>query len=377
MLKLCFQLPTLGNTPIINRTCPICKFPKGQIHDHKTRFVQDFQQPMVYQTRIKCPRCNKTWTCYPKGITAYKHRSNRTIAYGIMIYFYGLGYRYSSASLSALGISVSHVQIYRDFIEICKKVQAIVECSRRDKPQKVRIMGVDGTYQKVKGQGSVSLIFNCDLDSGDLVEVQLADEEDPQVVKAWIKTWKMIYSVEAIMTDGHKNYEYLDDYTVLEVNHLTCKAHFVKAKVIRARKLIQECERRRYSKVVDILKILDEILHDLSPPKEKELQELFNKVLEYKKAYSIARRRKSRRPRHFTPGYRTYLLVTEVFDKFQDLVAQDVSTNNATERQIGLTLKIRSKLMRGFEVPENILLFARFAGYVRANGPRFNLAQVM
>lgn len=376
-LKFRFRLPSLASDPIMNRTCPRCKYPRGHVHGRKSRLLQDVQHPQVRQVRLKCPRCAKTWTCYPLGITPFKHRTNRAIATGIMFYYYGLSYRYASAALEAQGVRVHPSQIYRDFIEACEKSQALALHRRRLHPPTVPRLGVDGTGQRLKGRPSSGLLFATDLDTQQVLEIHLAQEDHPLVVHSWLQTWRDLFGVEEVMTDGHSNYEILDDYASLGMRHLMCQAHFVKAKIIRLRKLREECQRRRYRGLDQILQLLDQVLHDLSPPQAGVLQELFARVLPYKKAYSAARRRESRRPRHYTPGYRAYLLVTEVLEKFPDLVAQPVTTNNTTERGIGLTLKIRSKLMRGFEKEENILKFARFAAYVRSGGPKFDLTEVV
>jgi hypothetical protein len=294
-----------------------------------------------------------------------------------MLYFYGLSYRYASAALEAQGIRAHFTQIYRDFVEASLKAQALAFCARRDHPRRIPRLGIDGTGQRLKGRPAAGVLVGSDLDSDEVLEVQLATEDEPDELQSWVRTWRDLYGVEAVMTDGHSNYEVLDDFTRFEVRHLRCQAHFVKAKVIRLRKLKETCQRRRYLGLVRILESLDVVLHDLSPPQGAPLQDLFQRVLPYKFSYSRARRRRYRRPRHYPPGYQTYLLVTEVLEVFPDLVAQPVTTNNATERGIGLTLKIRSKLMRGFQKEENILNFARFAAYVRAHGPKFNLADVV
>lgn len=376
-LKFRFRLPSLASEPIMNRTCPRCKCPRGHVHGRKSRFLQDVQHPQVHQVRLKCPLCAKTWTCYPLGVTPFKRRTDRAIATGIMLYYYGLSYRYASAALEAQGVRAHPSQIYRDFIEACEKSQALALYRRRLHPPIVPRLGVDGTGQRLKGRPASGLLFATDLDTQQVLEVHLAQEDNPLVVHSWLQTWRDLFGVEDIMTDGHSNYEILDDYASLGVRHWVCQAHFVKAKVVRLRKLREECQRRRYGGLDQILQELDQVLHDLSPPQALVLQNLFARVLPYKKAYSAARRRRSRRPRHYTPGYRAYILVTEVLEKFPDLVSQPVTTNNTTERGIGLTLKIRSKLMRGFEKEQNILNFARFAAYVRSRGPRFDLTEVL
>ena len=54
-------------------------------------------------------------------------------------------------------------------------------------------------------------------------------------------------------------------------------------------------------------------------------------------------------------------------DTWRRIGAGDQPTNNTAERLIGLLLKIRSKTMRGFAKPENILRFVHLAAYLWEN----------
>lgn len=56
--------------------------------------------------------------------------------------------------------------------------------------------------------------------------------------------------------------------------------------------------------------------------------------------------------------------MTEVLDKFEDIAVQDIKTNNTCERQNGLNLKLRSKTMRGFENPSNVIKFTSLEIYL-------------
>ncbi|MFL6216796.1 MAG: hypothetical protein ACJ74J_23140, partial [Blastocatellia bacterium] len=67
-------------------------------------------------------------------------------------------------------------------------------------------------------------------------------------------------------------------------------------------------------------------------------------------------------------------LAREVYEKW-DRVWQ--ATNNATEAAIGLCLKIRSKVMRGYKVGEHIGGFARLRGWMYEQGERIELGRLL
>ena len=133
MLKFRFQLPSLGSESIIDRKCRQCECPRGQIHGRRTRQIQDVRLTEVTLVRLKCPDCGKTWTCYPPGLKPFKRRSDRAVATGVLLYFYGLSYRYASAALEAQGVRAHFTQIYRDVIEASLKAQALDFCARRER----------------------------------------------------------------------------------------------------------------------------------------------------------------------------------------------------------------------------------------------------
>ena len=67
-------------------------------------------------------------------------------------------------------------------------------------------------------------------------------------------------------------------------------------------------------------------------------------------------------------------LAREVYEKW-DRVWHE--TNKATESAIGLCLKIRSKLMRGDKVAEQVSGFARLRGWMYEQGERVELGRLL
>ena len=71
-----------------------------------------------------------------------------------------------------------------------------------------------------------------------------------------------------------------------------------------------------------------------------------------------------------SPGSKLKALAREIYEKWGRVWQQ---TNNKTEAAIGLCLKIRSKLMRGFKVAEHIKGFAKMRGWMYEQGDRIEL----
>jgi len=308
----------------------------------------------------------------PTGVVYKRHRSDRVIGLGIMLHYYGLSYGSVWAVMQSLGVNQSIATVYKDFIEACDKAEARMKVRGKAQKVVVRIAGFDGTVQKLKGKKEAKLLFFTDLEKGDaeaLIEVHLADEQDPEQVKSTIDAITKKYGIEAIMTDDHKNYEYLDDYEVSKVAHMRCQAHFKKAKMMRIKELLKECEEKGYKKLPILLNELEPIVKSLDKTQKEALSKLFSKALRYKrKGRPSTKRRGHKKMRKWSTSYRIYRLITEVMEKFSELADQKITTNNGTERQIGLNLKIRSKLMRGFWLAQNVLRFTNIAHYFRKEG---------
>lgn len=369
MLKITFRLPRLETEPQIDRKCRFCGYERCHIHGYRRRGIKDYALSEVVTIRMKCPKCRKVFTIVPRGVTYRRHRSDRVVGLGIMLYYYGLSYQSAWAVLVSLGINQSVTTVYNDFIEACDKAMAKLQVRRKATKIVVKIGGCDGAVQKLKGKKEANLLFFTDLEEEDaeaLIEVYLADERNPEEVKEKVEEVKREYGIEAIMTDGHKSYNYLDDYEKSRVRHLRCQAHFKKAKIIRIRELLKECREKGYKRLPLLLKELEPIVKNLGAGSKDALDKLFNKALRYKrKRYPSTRKTKSKKPRKWSVSYRIYKLITEVHEKLPELADQEITTNNGTERQIGLNLKIRSKLMRGFWLAQNVLRFTNISRYFR------------
>lgn len=112
-------LSVLGREPevfLVQRTCPVCGHPYAQKHGRRRRCIQDLREAEVSVQRMRCPRCQATWTLYPRGLEPYRRRSQRVRELGVLLYALGLGYRKTVQVLASLGVLLSPVTVLADVV---------------------------------------------------------------------------------------------------------------------------------------------------------------------------------------------------------------------------------------------------------------------
>jgi hypothetical protein len=275
------------------------------------------------------------------------------------ILFYALGLSFESVAtvMTSLGAVESDTSVYRDLID---SMQAVKDLHKRGH-RKVRVAGIDATYQRLAQPQQArhqSTIFVVDFSDGQLLEVELLDEDDGQAIAALIKDLEAKYQIDLWVSDEHRSY----DQAIAADRHLLCTAHFKRAKLRRVKELKAEVRSERMKRD---LEALEELLTD--PPEHG--QQLARQI--YQRQTRVKRPAKGKRA---SPGSRLKALAREIYEKWERVWQ---ATNNPTERAIGLCLKIRSKLMRGFKVAEHISGFAQMRAWVYEQGDRIELGRLL
>ena len=348
-----YIIPTLKDSAQPCRLCPYCDSKAGRIHQHRRLSVIDTRIGEVSKLRLRCSICNRTWTCQPDGLKAHFQRSQRTRALNILLYALGLSFEAVSTVMTSLGAAESDTSVYRDLVESMQTVKHLHKRGHR----KVRVAGIDATYQRLAQPHNArheSLVFVVDFSDGQLLEVELLDEDDDQAIASLIKDLQARYGIELWVTDEHQSY----DRAIARERHLLCTAHFKKAKLRRIKELKQQV---RSEKMTQDLEALEELLKQPPADGQKLARQIY------------LRQRRVKRPakgKKASPGARLKALAREIYEKWERVWQ---TTNNKTETAIGLCLKIRSKLMRGFKVAEHIKGFAKMRGWMYEQGDRIEL----
>jgi Transposase IS66 family len=352
-----YIIPSLKDSSQPSRLCPGCNTSSGRIHQRRRLPITDTRIGQVTKLRMRCSACRLSWTCQPEGLKAHFQRSQRIRALNILFYAMGLSFEAVAQVMTSLGASESDTSVYRDLIESMQRVKHLHKRGRR----KVRVAGIDATYQRLAQPHNPhhqSTIFVVDFSDGQLLEVELLDEDDALQVAALIKDLEAKYQIELWVSDEHTSYT----QAIAPERHLLCTAHFKRAKLRRVKELKQQVRSERMMQDL-------EALEDLLKHRPEEGQQLARQI--------YLRQRRVRRPakgKRASPGSRLKQLAREVYEKWERVWQ---TTNNKTEAAIGLCLKIRSKLMRGFKVAEHIKGFAQVRGWMYEQGDRIEMGSLL
>jgi len=257
----------------------------------------------------------------------------------------------------------SKTTVYRDVQEAGEKARRI---HQRHKGRPVRIAGVDGTGQKMKG-GSVGVGFAVDAETQVLLEVELVDEDDEREVRAFLCQLSKDYAVETVLTDELSTYGEAMRFGSVPADHRLCEAHWKKSKQLRITTLLAEAKRLGYVRARRDLEELRRLIRKHPPDALDRIRAIHERYL-----HCLGPPRGGT----WSFGYHLRMLTLHLLDTWDRIGTPTQRTNNTAERLIGLLLKIRSKTMRGFVLPSNILRFVHLAHYLWQNQANCQLKAV-
>jgi hypothetical protein len=352
-----YIIPTLQEHPQVQRTCPFCQQPAAVIHQPRRLAITDTRLAEVRKLRMRCRHCQRTFTLQPAGLTPHCQRSQRVRALNLLLYALGLCYEATAQLMTALGAKESDTSVYRDVVAAFASVKRLHQRGKR----RVRLAGIDATYQRLAAPHNPhheSVVMVVDFANGTLLEVELLDEQDELAMAALVKDLQATYGIEDWVSDEHLTYEAV----IAQAHHYLCTTHFKKNKLRRVRELQKQTKSERLRRD---LQELEALLREVPADGQQRAQQL------YQRQGRVKRPKKGQRA---SPAARFKQLAREVYEKWARVWQY---TNNATERVIGLSLKIRGKLMRGFKVAEHISGFARLKGWMMSQGERVELSRLL
>lgn len=352
-----YILSSVGSTVERDRRCPQCRRRHGRVHSGlQRRGIVDLRRPVVLQRRMRCPHCGLTWTLRADGVAAGRQRSDRLRGIGVLLYMLGLSYRNVEAFLPCLDCRGSKSSIERD---VGEAGQRAAEFHRAAPKVQMRVLGVDGTGDAMAGsQGGV--VFFVDVDQKQLLCVEPIQETDTGRLRQHVRRVFREVGAAELRTDEHSAYRGV----VPPGRHRLCETHWRKSKGKRAWDLRDDAIRTgRALEAESMQQLLDVLRTKPRPPTPPpELEMLVRRYINAHRGL---------------PGRINQLL--QHVERTWEQVSDDPhdATNNATEQLIGLTLKIRSKTMRGFKSKTKVLQHAYLSQFLRG-GPdrRCDLSQI-
>ena len=353
-----YILPSVESILKLDRCCPHCHRPTGRIHSGVVhRRIIDLKVQSVPQRRMKCPWCRNTWTLRSAGVQPGCQRSRRLIGIGAVLYMFGLSYRAVEKFLPLLGCRGGKSSVERDVTDAGVQATALHGQAPR---MRVRVLGVDGTGAAMAGGDAGVLFFVGIGPEGGLIGVQPVHEEETDKVRRHVAKVMAQVQAEELRTDEHSVYEGI----VPEEQHRLCLTHWRKSKGKRAFDLHRQAVAEGTPLEAGTMKELLELLRrqPRSPTVPEELSRLVRRYINARRGL---------------PWKVNQLLqhVERTWEKVSDDPVDP--TNNATERLIGLTFKIRAKTMRGFKSMHKVLSHPYLAFYLRGHAGLCDLQKVI
>ena len=122
------------------------------------------------------------------------------------LYVLGLSYDGVSAFLNALGCGIGKTTAWRDVQEAGPKALKLRRKRRRQLRGKVKVIGIDTTVYKVKGEEVVAGTIT-DVLRGEVLEIEILDAEDEEEIKEWVRGVVEGLGVEVIISDDADCYK--------------------------------------------------------------------------------------------------------------------------------------------------------------------------
>lgn len=337
-------LPSVQSEPTTRpASCPVCGHWHLQRHGSVRKPIRDQHLRCVRVHRYRCCGCGHTFRHYPDGVTAADH-SQRLVALVAVLWALGLSLRRSALVLGLLGMSTSFVSVWR-------AVQLVGTGLRRMPVGTVTVLGVDGTGMRLAG-APIGVVVAVDIGTGQVLDLVLADERDPTVLRAWLRPLVETHGIEVLVTDDLGSYPVATAQLGLE--RQGCRFHL--ARWVGRR--LHDLDAELGPAYRQVLQQLRSILTRLEPDGDRQLLELWQSLR------AVPHPRAGPR----SAAVRLWRLVGWLSERWSSyrLCAQraDVpATNNRSEQAIG-RIKVRSRTVRGYKSEAGLLNGSALAGVV-------------
>jgi len=298
----------------------------GKVH----KPVRDNAYRSVQAYRYRCCHCGRTFRHYPQGVDQ-ADQTQRMRKLAAVFWVLGLSLRGVVTSLSAFGVRLSHMTVWRDLQEQADQLE------KRRRWQGVRVLGVDGLYPLGWGRRKHAVLVAVDLGSGQPVAIGYLDEANPHALRRFLQPLVQRLGVGVIVTDDLTSYRQVAEK--LDIGHQVCQFH-VRRWVGRS---LHELAQTVPKEWLWVVKEAQRLLAELPVEGSRRLFELWKQIPE--------RRTGQEGPRSALEQLRNLLIrLSEHWDSYRvfDWDKEVPWTNNGTEQVIG-RMKMRSRTVRGYK----------------------------
>jgi len=369
-MKIRLVIPAVNTQPTERPSaCRYCGHWCLHRHGTVTKPLRDHRQAEVTVERYRCVACGRTFRHYPDGVTA-RDQSQRTVVLAALLYGLGLSCHAAARLLSALDVAVCGMTVWRD-------AQEAGEALRRTRPSgRVRVLGVDETLYRVKGQETiVGMVTNGQ--SGLTVDFTVLGSTDSATFERWLAPYVRQYGVEVMVSDEHASYGVVSANLGLE--HQLCLTHVRKAVTKRSKAILAQAREawndpQQIDQLADELAQIRRLVRELPAAGGRQLERLHRRYLDAPQPG---------KGEQASVAYRMRMLTLELWDHWskQRLYLRRPElrldgTNNVTERAIGKS-KVRYKTMRGYKSRDGLYNGIALTQWLYSGADTHDLATAM
>jgi transposase-like protein len=354
--------------------CPACG--NGTFHSHGfvDKPIRDTRFDQVRPQRIQCTACGHTQRVYPQGVTV-RDQSERLRGLSIFLWLLGVSYRGVADVLTGLSAGLGKSQIYDNVQQVGEKVRQLQE--KRLAQRRVRVLAGDCTHVRVKGQDTVVLQLS-DGEKEMTLGIEVLEGEDTASLQAAIAEVAQAVGAEALLSDDADSYKTVADE--LGLAHQLCQQHVVPNSLMLLVEIAGQLEKRLEGTPGEEVDKIEQAMTDIG-----ELEEiiLWRSPGSQRRLESLARRYEQealpKKGQRATPFARLKLLTLDLAADWPRLTLTErwrdgdrrrfvPSTNNVSERGIGLNIKERYRTMRGYKSAVSLIRVATLTAYLREEG---------
>lgn len=231
--------------------------------------------PQLQEVRVRLFHCcdwHHTFRHYPKGVGS-ADQSLRLQQLATICWVLGLSTRMVTGVLGVFGIRLCHMTVWHD-------VQDLAESwSVPPPPQGVRVLGLDGFYDSIKGEDT-GMVVAVDMGTGNPVALARIDEKDRPALFAWLALLKEELGVEVLVSDDFNSYATAAQR--LDLEHQVCRFHYLRW----VNRLLNTLQKKLDDEWHEPLEEVRQLLQDLPPDGGHRIYQLYRQVKAPPRSYN-------------------------------------------------------------------------------------------
>ena len=380
------QIPVPTHCPLKRKNGHACTGTHFKLHQVVCRKpVRDTHYPVVGCHRYRCLKCQRAFRVYPGGVS-HLHQSATLQALSVLLYILGLSYQAVSDLLESLGQPLAKATVYNNVQAAGRRAQALRRNWLGTQGGAVAVLGLDLTHVKCNRQDTILAVATAVL-TGQPLTFEILPAETSLQVETWIRDLARTLGAEVLVTDDADGLKTVADH--LGLKHQICRAHVNR----NVHDLIAQLGTRALEHPDPVPWELagvsvDQFREDLdtvewvikSLPADGQAQ-LLALAARYQGAPPPTQGHRATmwyRLRRLTLDWSENWVRLSLFQQWRGAYHEKLDgTNNGTEQVIGQCAKERYRTMRGYKRQESILNVTSLIGWVRANGPDYDMTELV